>query len=214
LTAPREQPGDAESSEPAQGDPYADLPVAERADRHASLPAGRIGRAHGLDGSFYVTRPQTRLLPLGGTVSVDGREAEIVRRSGTEQRPILRLDGIGSRDEVEALRGRELTVARSAAPALAEGEWWAHELEGCTVLDGEQILGTVVKLLVLPSCEVLEVRPERGGEPVLVPMVKDAIRSVAPAERRIEVDLDFLGLAAQPRSAHERSMPRERGGCP
>ncbi|HEX5852835.1 MAG TPA: ribosome maturation factor RimM, partial [Solirubrobacteraceae bacterium] len=173
-----------------------------------------IGRAHGLDGSFYVTRPQARLLTLGAIVSVDGREAAIVRRSGTEQRPILRLEGIESRDAVEALRGRELTVARSAAPALAEGEWWAHELEGCAVVDGEQLLGTVSKLLVLPSCEVLEVRPERGGEPVLVPMVKDAVRSVAPAERRIEVNLDFLGLAAEPRSTHERSNPRERGDCP
>jgi 16S rRNA processing protein RimM len=213
LTAPPEHPGDGESSQPAQGDPFAGPEAAEQANSRASLPAGRIGRAHGLDGSFYVTRPQTRLLTLGGMVSVDGREAEIVRRSGTEQRPILRLEGIESRDTVEALRGRELTVARSAAPALAEGEWWAHELEGCSVVDGEQTLGTVVKLLVLPSCEVLEVRPERGGEPVLVPMVKDAIRSVAPAERRIDVDLDFLGLGAQPRSAHERATPRERGGC-
>jgi hypothetical protein len=28
-----------------------------------------------------------------------------------------------------------------------------------------------------------------------VPLVKDAIRRVAPAERRIEVDVDFLGLS-------------------
>ncbi len=202
MTEHPDRPGDAESSEQEQGDPS------------AGLPAGRIGRAHGLDGSFYVTRPQTRLLSLGGTVSVDGREAEIVRRSGTEQRPILRLEGIDSREAVEALRGRELTVARSAAPALAEGEWWAHELEGCAVVDGEQTLGIVSKLLVLPSCEVLEVRPERGGEAVLVPMVKDAVRRVMPAERRIEVNMDFLGLAAQPRSRNERSKSRERGDCP
>ncbi|HWJ51608.1 MAG TPA: ribosome maturation factor RimM [Solirubrobacteraceae bacterium] len=178
------------------------------------LPAGRIGRAHGLDGSFYVTRPDARLLKLGTIVVVTGRELEIVRRSGTEQRPILRLEGIESRESIEPLRGEELTVARSEAPALAEGEWWAHELEGCSVVDGEHLVGTVSRLLVLPSCEALEVRPSNGGESVLVPMVKDAVRSVTPAERRIEVNLAFLGLAAEPRSTRELTKRRERGGCP
>jgi 16S rRNA processing protein RimM len=214
LTAQPERPGEAESSRTEHGHPPADLPPVEHTeDPAANLPAGRIGRAHGLDGSFYVTRPQSRLLTLGAAVLLAGRTAEIVRRSGTEQRPILRLEGIDSRAAVEALRGEELTVARSAAPALADGEWWAHELEGCTVVDGEQLLGTVSRLLVLPSCEALEVRPAQGGEPVLVPMVKDAVRSVAPAQRRIEVNLDFLGLAAHPRSKRDRGNRRERGGC-
>ena len=50
------------------------------------LPAGRVGRPHGLDGSFYVTRPRPRLLGIGVAVTVAGRSAEIVRRAGTEQR--------------------------------------------------------------------------------------------------------------------------------
>jgi 16S rRNA processing protein RimM len=199
LTGQPGRPGEPEASGPAHEGPP------------TSLPAGRVGRAHGLDGSFYVTRPQTRLLTLGAMVTVAQSTAAIVRRAGTEQRPIVRLEGIDSREAVEALRGQELTVAASAAPALAEGEWWAHELEGCTVLDGEQLLGTVTRLLVLPSCEALEVRPVQGGEPVIVPMVKDAVRSVVPAERRIEVNLAFLGLAAQPRSSRERL---DRGSCP
>ncbi len=184
---------------------------AEPTDRAASLTAGRIGRAHGLDGSFYVTRPEARLLTLGAVVSVDGREAEIVRRSGTEKRPILRLEGVESREAVQVLRGRELTVARNDAPVLAEGEWWAHELEGCAVVDGEHRLGTVSRMLVLPSCEALEVAVEGGGGPVIVPMVKDAVRSVEPRRRLIEVNLDFLGLAEQPSSTHDPSERGERG---
>jgi ribosomal 30S subunit maturation factor RimM len=38
------------------------------------------------------------------------------------------------------------------------------------------------------------VRPVQGGEPLLVPMVKDAVRSVQARERRIDVDAGFLGL--------------------
>ena len=160
----------------------------------SSLAAGRVGRPHGLDGSFYVTRPRPRLLKLGTAVAVAGRAASIVRRAGTDARPIVRLEGIEGRSAAEALRGMELTVEDAAAPTLEDGEWWAHELEGCEVIDGARLLGTVERLLELPSCEALEVRRANGGEVVLVPLVKDAVRRVSPGERRIEVDLDFLGI--------------------
>jgi 16S rRNA processing protein RimM len=158
------------------------------------LPAGRVGRAHGLDGSFYVTGPVPRLLLLGASVTVDGRTAEIVRRAGTDRRPIVRLRGLSERTAVEALRGAQLTVASAQAPQLGEGEWWAHELAGCVVRDGPRRLGVVLQMLELPSCEVLEVRPEHGAAPLLVPMVRDAIREIDTAARQIEVNADFLDL--------------------
>ncbi len=162
-----------------------------------SVPAGRVGRPHGLDGSFYVTRPRIRLLKLGTAVTVAGQTTTIVRRAGTDQRPIVRVEGIEDRVAAEALRGTELLIGGGDAPALGEEEWWAHELEGCEVRDGEQLLGTVSKLIELPSCEALEVLPAGGGQVVLVPLVKDAIRRVTPAQRRIEVDFDFLGLSGR-----------------
>jgi 16S rRNA processing protein RimM len=164
-----------------------------------------VGRAHGLDGSFYVTRPRPRLLSVGVAVTVAGRSTTIVRRAGTEQRPIVRVEGVEDRLAAEALRGMELKVDDAAAPVLGEGEWWAHELEGCAVLGGDALLGTVSRLLELPSCEALEVRAADGGEVVLVPMVADAIRRIEPAQRQIEVDLEFLGVAD--RALHRRGAP-------
>ncbi len=157
------------------------------------LQAGRVGRAHGLDGSFYVTRARPQLLEPGAHVTVDGRAMKIVRRAGTDQRPIVRLAEIGDRDGAEALRGLTLTVAAREAPALADGEWWAHQLEGCIVVDGERTVGTVSGVIELPSCEALEVQPQAGGQPLLVPMVKDAIRAVDPSTAKIDVDMDFIG---------------------
>jgi 16S rRNA processing protein RimM len=151
-----------------------------------------VGRAHGLDGSFYVTRARPRLLAVGGEVTVAGRARAIVRRAGVERRPIVRLDGVEDRSAADALRGQPLMVAAKHAPVLGEGEWWAHELEGCDVLDGERLLGKVRGLLELPSCEVLEVRC-RDGRELLVPMVADAIRNVDAAAGRIDVNLEFLG---------------------
>jgi 16S rRNA processing protein RimM len=60
------------------------------------------------------------------------------------------------------------------------------------VVDGDRSLGRVRRLLALPSCEVLEV--ERAGAPdLLVPLVRDAVRSVDVTARRIDVDSAFLG---------------------
>jgi 16S rRNA processing protein RimM len=175
------------------------------------LPAGRVGRPHGLDGSFYVTRPRPRLLSLGVAVTLAGRTVPILRRAGTEQRPIVRLEGIDERSAAEALRGTELFVDGGNAPRLEEGEWWAHELEGCEVRDGEQLLGSVKRMIELPSCEALEVQAADGGEVILVPLVKDAVRVVAPARKRIEVDLDFLDLAGRARPSVEPPAADEPG---
>ena len=151
------------------------------------LEAGRVGRAHGLDGSFHVTSPRPRLLVLGTPTDL----GEIVRRAGTDERPVIRVAGCETRDAAEALHGRPLQVSLTDAPALEEGEWWAHELEGLSVTDGERTVGTVRRMLELPSVEVLEVERADGSE-LLVPMVSDAVRSLDVAARRVDVDLGFL----------------------
>jgi 16S rRNA processing protein RimM len=151
------------------------------------LEAGRVGRAHGLDGSFHVTSPRPRLLTLGMPTDLGA----IVRRAGTDERPLVRLEGCETREAAEALHGRPLRVAVHDAPPLEPGEWWAHELEGLAVTDGDRAVGTVRRMLELPSVEVLEVERPDGSE-LLVPMVSDAVRSLDVAGRRVDVDLGFL----------------------
>jgi 16S rRNA processing protein RimM len=165
------------------------------------LTGGRVGRPHGLDGSFHVTLPRPALLVPGAAVRVGDRETEIVRRAGTDERPIVRLAGLDGRDAAEALRGTDLLVPRAAAPPLEDDEWWASDLVGCRVVDGERELGSVTRLVALPSCEALEVTG--AGAEFLVPLVRDAVRAVDVEGKRIDVDLVFLGETAPPALANE-----------
>jgi 16S rRNA processing protein RimM len=164
------------------------------------LRAGTVGRAHGLDGSFHVAAVAQSVfaaLELGSEVRVGGDLRQIARLAGHPARPLMRLEGCERREDAEALRGAELTVARAAAPELEDDEWWAEDLEGCTVRDGDRAIGVVAALLALPSCEVLEV--DRGGAKgesapaLLVPLIRDAVRSVDIERREIDIDLRFLG---------------------
>lgn len=158
------------------------------------LLAGRVGRPHGLDGSFHVTRPNAQLLDAATTVLVDDRELEITRRAGTPRSPILRVVGHDDRTAAESLRGKDLLVPRELAPELGPDEWWAEDLAGCAVHDGDRAVGTVRRMLELPSCEVLEVERSAGGD-LLVPLVTDAVREVDLDRRAIDIDLEFLGEA-------------------
>lgn len=159
------------------------------------LHAGVVGRPHGLDGSFHVAEPVAALLERGTEVRLGGALRTIVRLAGHDERPILRLEGCEDRDAAAALSGQELLVARSAAPDLEDDEWWATDLEGCAVRDGDREVGVVARLLALPSCEVLEVTRPGDVADLLVPLVRDAVRDVDLDGRVIDVDLEFLGEA-------------------
>ena len=114
-------------------------------------------------------------------------QREVTRRSGTDAKPILRLSGVETREAVDALRGEPLLADRAAAPPLEEDEFWADDLVGLAVTDGDRPVGTVERVLSYPSCELLVV-----GE-LLIPLVDDAVRDVDLEARRVDVDLGFLG---------------------
>lgn len=151
------------------------------------VTAGRVGRPHGLDGSFKVLDPDHGLT-VDTPVTVAGQATRVRTRRGTDAQPIVGLEGVGSREAAAALGGELLLVAEPDAP-LAEDEWLAEDLVGCEV----EGLGAVVRVLDGPSCDVLEV-----GDGVLVPLVGDAVLEVDTGGRRIRVDRQFLGLEPGP----------------
>ena len=150
------------------------------------VTAGRVGRPHGLDGSVTVESP-AHPLPVGTAVTVQGAERVVRRRAGTDDRPLIRLDGVGDRDAAVALRGELLLVREGDAP-LADMEWLAADLVGCLVPG----VGRVSRVLEAPSCDVLEL-----DDGTLVPLVSDAVKTVDVAAGRIEIDRHFLGLVEQ-----------------
>jgi 16S rRNA processing protein RimM len=133
-----------------------------------------------------VVHADPELLDGREALLVGGRRLAVERRAGVAEKPILRLEGSRTREDAEALRGQELRVPLAEAPPLAEGEFWARDLVGCRVVDGERELGVVERMVALPSCEALEV-----GD-LLIPLVRDAIRSVDLEARRIDVDMAFV----------------------
>ena len=139
----------------------------------------KVGRPHGLDGSFHVDAP----VEEGTVVRLAEREFRVVERKGSDDRPIIRLEGIENRDAAEELRGKTLSATSDQRPATSD-EWLIDDLIGCEV----EGIGRVTGVFEGLSCDVLEVGDE------LVPLITDAVTNVDVENKVIEVDREFLGL--------------------
>jgi 16S rRNA processing protein RimM len=193
-------PDDAPVTPPAddaQADPSAaPAPSDEATNAAPDVPMyalGRVGKAHSLDGSVTVTKPKGDLLVKGRKVLVGGVEREIVRRSGSDAKPIIRFDGIESIDVAEGMRGQDILVPRDTLPELDEDEYWPDELVGLPVTSTAGApVGEVREVRVLPSVDVLEVaRP--GAPDLLVPLHREAVPELDVPGRRVVIDLVFMG---------------------
>ncbi|HEB76976.1 MAG TPA: 16S rRNA processing protein RimM, partial [Methylothermaceae bacterium] len=99
--------------------------------------------------------------------------------------------GIDTRDQAEALKGAQISIAREQLPDLPPGEYYWTDLIGLRVIDTEgRDLGQVANLLETGANDVLIVRGA-GRREILIPWIRDrVIRKVDLAAGRIEVDWD------------------------
>jgi 16S rRNA processing protein RimM len=145
------------------------------------VAVGRVGRPHGLDGSFVVegASDDGRWFEVGSKLLVDGDELEVVAARQAGGRPVIRLAG-------EAARGATLEVPREALPPTEEDEYYAFQLVGLEVLEGERPLGRVVAVLPGVANDVLELD---GG--ALLPLVGECVRDIDLEAGRILVAPGF-----------------------
>ncbi len=112
------------------------------------VSVGRVGKPHGLDGSFFVERASEdeERFAVGATLLVDGEPAQVVAVKRSRGRPVVKLDR-------DAPRGAELSVPRSELPPPGEDKYYAFQLVG---LEVEEESGRVLG-------QVSAVQPGAGG---------------------------------------------------
>lgn len=172
------------------------------------LVVGLVRGIHGLRGAVRVellTDDPSRFA-VGAVVHPEGRPESLTVAWVQEDGPgmLIRFREVTDRSGAEALRDRyfEVEVPGDVLPA---GEFYWHQVIGCAVstTDGRS-LGTVEDVFRVGGGEVFVVSGSAWGE-VMVPAVSAMIREFAPADGRIVVDADALGLDETP------PAPRPRG---
>jgi 16S rRNA processing protein RimM len=158
------------------------------------LLVGRVARAHGNRGQVIVN-PDTdfaderfkagQTLLVGPEDNVQPRRIQDVRFH--QGRPIIRLEGVETMDDAEALAGTELRMRTGEMAPLPEGTYRHHELIGCEVRDPQdRVIGRVMSIEGPTERSRLVVDGTRGE--VLIPLVADICVSIDPAAQRIVVN--------------------------
>ncbi len=163
-----------------------------------------VAAPHGVRGALRLrcfTADPASVAAYGPLHDRDGTELFAVRVIGRAKGGVIvAAAGVTSREQAEALRGRELFVPRAALPAPGEDEFYYADLIGLAVLDPEgRPLGRVSAVTNHGAGDVIEIaRP--GAPPLLVPFTHAAVPQVDLAGGRIvvapPVELRWEGEAA------------------
>ncbi len=99
---------------------------------------------------------------------------------------VAKLEGVDDRDTAFALRGQEISVARSALAPPEENEFYWSDLIGLTAINREGVeLGKVDSLMETGAQDVLVIKGKRDH---LIPFLAQFVGKVDVASGRIEVD--------------------------
>lgn len=142
------------------------------------VPVGRVGKPHGLDGSFFVEGPSSApgRFAKGATLHVDGVPARVDTSKQARGRPVIRLDR-----RVE--RGATLAVPRTELPPPEEDSYYVFQLVGLAVVeDGGRELGRVRDVGEYPANDVIEL--DSG---LVLPLVESCVLQVDLDQGRIVV---------------------------
>jgi 16S rRNA processing protein RimM len=147
------------------------------------VSVGRVGKPHGLDGSFFVEQASDDpdRFAVGAVLHVGGEPARVEASKRSGGRPVIRLDRV-------VPRGAELAVPREALAAPGEDEYYVFQLVGLEVHDeaGTE-LGRVSDVAPGVANDVLDL--DSG---VALPLVDECVREIDLKGGRIVIAAGFV----------------------
>jgi 16S rRNA processing protein RimM len=156
---------------------------------------GTVSRHRGAHGELTVRVPGgegalwtgMRRLWLATGDAGDGRYYTVESSRAYRDRLVLKLQGVDSAGQAEALRGRRVLAPEAEAPRLAPGRYFAQQLVGLQVVDESgRVLGRVQDVLPTGGADLLQVVGERE---LLVPLAGGIVLAIDAEGGSIRVRL-------------------------
>ena len=146
------------------------------------VQVGRVGRPHGLDGSFVVERSSEneQLFEPGARLYAGGEPVTVAGRKRSRGRLVLKLDR-------PAERGTELSVPRGELPQPEQDSYYVFQLIGLEVVEeGGRRLGAVQDVAPGVANDVLTL--DSG---LALPMHEGCVREIDLTAGRVVVARGF-----------------------
>lgn len=152
------------------------------------LEAGQVVSTHGIQG-------EVKILPWADgpeflldfkTYYLNGKPYEVLSSRVHKTCVLAKLRGVDTPEQATLLRGQTVTIDRSGV-RLPEGTVFIADLIGCAALDDDgHEIGKLTEVLTMPSSDVYVIK---GTHTYMIPAVKEFVREIDVAARRVRVHL-------------------------
>jgi 16S rRNA processing protein RimM len=153
------------------------------------LTVGRALGAHGRKGAVRVKilTDFPERFNSGEKLFIEGTPYTIESSSLTGDSASISFRGIDSPESAEALRGKNLEIPADSLNKLPPGRYYHHDILGLDVFTTVgAYLGKVTDILNTGGNDVYVVK--NGEEEVLIPAVKDVVKNIDLAGKRITIE--------------------------
>ncbi len=145
------------------------------------LKIGIVGRALGLQGSFYVSgrdepMPESlKIVQIGRTVDT-AKDAKILKSFVQNGRPVILCDLASDRSSAELLTGMSIWAESHLISVQDDKEFLLSDLKGRKVFDADGVLlGIVEDVIKMPaSVNIIVVNPS-GSSDLEIPVISDYV---------------------------------------
>ena len=153
---------------------------------------GKVGAPHGVKGEMKII-PMTDFPDRFEGMKhcyIGDKLTQITGVRYQKNHVLMTVEGIASRTEAAALTGTLVSVDRSEAVPLKEGEYYTADIIGLSVSDTEgNPLGTVTDVLRTGSNDVYVVSLPGRREDILVPALKKVVLQISVEEGKMVVSM-------------------------
>ncbi|PEA55244.1 ribosome maturation factor RimM [Bacillus pseudomycoides] len=157
---------------------------------------GKIVNTHGVRGEVRVVSrtdfPEERY-KVGNTLYIwqeKGAEplaVKITSHRSHKSFDLLTFEGYNNVNEVEQWKGSLLKVPEDQLGELAEGEYYYHEIIGCTVVTEEgETIGTIKEVLSPGANDVWVIKQPKGQD-ILIPYIEEVVLQVNINEQLVTI---------------------------
>lgn len=160
------------------------------------LQVGAIASTHGVRGEvkvFSMTDDVQRFRDLKEVYLDTGKDMMLLHVQSCKffkNQPILKFKEFNNINEIEGYKRYGLFVTRDQAVELEENEFFIADMIGATVYREEgNVLGTLVDVLQTGGANDVYVVEMENGKEVLLPAIKECIKSFDVKEKRMDVVL-------------------------
>jgi 16S rRNA processing protein RimM len=156
---------------------------------------GKIVNTHGVKGEVRVlpTTDEPKRFSKLTQIEVFGRTQQTYEVEGVRYHKnfvLLKLKGVDTCDQAETLKNTQIKINRSESLPLASDEYYISDLYDLNVETEEgRSLGVLQDIIYTGSNDVYVVYSEITQKEILIPAIKQCIKRVDLAERKMIVHL-------------------------